>query len=410
MPQASGAFSVKNRPLKVGVVGGSIAGCAAAIEFSRAGCDVAVFERSREKLRERGAGIGFPAPVMDSLKERDIVDKDFPSIISTTVALVTRDGEVDNGAGRVLWEIPFERTLISWQTLYDNLYRRMPEGIYHQDAAVAGIQQLDEETVAVRTAGGEETRFDFVICSDGYKSLGRTTLFPDQELRYAGYIAWRGYLPEAQVRDPAPYEKRSTLAFHEHGHCVMYFVPGEHDRGRMMNWVWYEVVPEDDLPRMLTDRSGETHAHSLPHGKATQWHMDYLHDRAGLLPDYCADVIMATEQPFIQSLYDLQAPSYFEGRICLVGDASSVVRPHTAGGTPKALTQAVSLACALREHDSLDEALRAWNAQERAVVDEIIEIGETMGRGTVLNTPDFKTMDEAGAKEWWMTKVRPQGQ
>ena len=41
---------------RVAVVGGSIAGCATAIALGRAGCDVAVLERSSTGLRDRGAG------------------------------------------------------------------------------------------------------------------------------------------------------------------------------------------------------------------------------------------------------------------------------------------------------------------------------------------------------------------
>ena len=43
--------------LRVGIVGGSIAGCVTAIELARLGADVTVFERSRH-LQDRGAGLG----------------------------------------------------------------------------------------------------------------------------------------------------------------------------------------------------------------------------------------------------------------------------------------------------------------------------------------------------------------
>ena len=50
-----------NNSLRIGVVGGSISGCAAAIEMSRAGYEVTVFERSAKALKGRGAGIGTPS-------------------------------------------------------------------------------------------------------------------------------------------------------------------------------------------------------------------------------------------------------------------------------------------------------------------------------------------------------------
>ena len=51
--------------LKVGIVGGSIAGCAAAHAFLKAGCDVQVFERSGAGLEERGSGIAIPTPLRE---------------------------------------------------------------------------------------------------------------------------------------------------------------------------------------------------------------------------------------------------------------------------------------------------------------------------------------------------------
>jgi 2-polyprenyl-6-methoxyphenol hydroxylase-like FAD-dependent oxidoreductase len=62
--------------VNVGIVGGSLAGCAAAIALGRAGCEVSVYERSRGALEDRGAGIGMPLALLRTLVERDYVDED----------------------------------------------------------------------------------------------------------------------------------------------------------------------------------------------------------------------------------------------------------------------------------------------------------------------------------------------
>ena len=49
-------MSVSHRPaLKVAVIGGSITGCTSAIELSRLGCEVALFERFRALAKDRTA-------------------------------------------------------------------------------------------------------------------------------------------------------------------------------------------------------------------------------------------------------------------------------------------------------------------------------------------------------------------
>ena len=62
--------------LNIGIVGGSIAGCTAAIELHRAGHQVTVFERSPAALKDRGAGMAAPVDTIKQLIERDLIDAD----------------------------------------------------------------------------------------------------------------------------------------------------------------------------------------------------------------------------------------------------------------------------------------------------------------------------------------------
>ena len=83
------------KALKVGIVGGSIAGCSAAILMSRAGHDVTVFEYSRGALQGRGGGIGTPMATFKSLIEEDIIDADFPYLQATEMPFSGRTSADD---------------------------------------------------------------------------------------------------------------------------------------------------------------------------------------------------------------------------------------------------------------------------------------------------------------------------
>ena len=48
----------------------------------------------------------------------------------------------------------------------------------------------------------------------------------------------------------------------------------------------------------------------------------------------------ATPDPFVQTIVDVVVPRTVFGRVCLLGDAAFVVRPHTAGATAKAARDA----------------------------------------------------------------------
>ena len=63
----------------VGVIGGSIAGCAAAIALERLGCIVTILERSSTGLQDRGSGIGVPPPLRDEMVANGYLPTDYPT-------------------------------------------------------------------------------------------------------------------------------------------------------------------------------------------------------------------------------------------------------------------------------------------------------------------------------------------
>lgn len=114
-----------------------------------------------------------------------------------------------------------------------------------------------------------------------------------------------------------------------------------------------------------------------------------------------ADTIVATAEPFMQVSFDLRVPSFVQGRVCLLGDASSIARPHVAAGALKAQQQAIALAGALSSHPSIEAALEAWNEDVRVKADQQIALGNTLGRALITEAPDWSTMDEQQMESWW---------
>ncbi len=74
-----------------------------------------------------------------------------------------------------------------------------------------------------------------------------------------------------------------------------------------------------------------------------------------------AGLFAATEEPFMQAVYDLSVPRMAFGRACLIGDAAFLTRPHAAASTTKAATNAAELARSIRSHgDDVAAALEEW--------------------------------------------------
>ena len=390
-----------SRGLRVGIVGGSIAACAAAIELERAGCEVTIFERSAGSLKDRGAGIGIPFPLVELLQQRDLIDPDMAIVPIELRHFVTRS----RSAERMLWEQGFVIAATSWDVLYQNLRKRVRDDSYRQGCEVSALHASQDGAV-VELASGQRAPFDLVVCADGYTSTGRRRLFPGQELRYAGYIMWRGLIEERLVSDIAPYEGINIFAVSPLGHLIAYLVPGKRGETqpgkRRLNWGWYVNTPPADLAHSLTDRNGKTHATSLPAGSISAERAGHLRQQAlKFMPGFVSEAVALTEQPFIQAIFDLHTPSYRRGNIILHGDASSVARPHAAAGATKALYSAIALAESLKTQPSLTAALGQWNEEQCREGGRLVALSQRLGQALQDPTRDWVNMDEQDMRRWW---------
>ena len=148
-------------------------------------------------------------------------------------------------------------------------------------ATLVGVNDPgDGQTVSAEIEGHGHIKTDLLVCADGAQSPTRRRLLPDVQSIYAGYVAWRGTLDEADAPElvrfsgtpsPSP-EARSS------GHILTYFIPGagaDTTPGRRrLNWVWYVAADQDELGPLLMDRDGRQRTFA-----AARWHP--TNDRAG---------------------------------------------------------------------------------------------------------------------------------
>lgn len=395
--------------LRIGIVGGSIAGCTAAIELSRLGHEVVVYERSKGELVGRGAGIGTPTPIFDKLVDRDLVDPDMPRFNAGKMLLASRSDRSPH-LGHAALKLNLDMVLCNWGDLYRNLRKRVPESVYRGGMSVADIRLPEQvgDPVTLDLSDVSRPDFDLVVFCDGYQSLGRRMLLPDVGSTYRGYVLWRGLLPESELDDPSPLEGCLYRIHYKGlpGNAVYYFVPGAGGsirRGeRVVNWACYLPVEKDALQDLLVDRHGRQHAGSLPPGSmrpSEERHFkELMHTH---LPSYFGDIIARTANTFVQPIYTVEVPAYFKSGCCLVGDAGSVAPPFTGSGVFKATNNVLDLSAALEGADSLQEALDAWSARQLESANRISLLGRQMERAFVWEAPDFADMDEDTTRTWW---------
>lgn len=383
---------------KVAVVGGSVAGCAAAIALTRAGCEVTVFEQI-EGLGERGFSIGTPIPLREELIEKGYLRADYPTLKIARRWWTYADG---TAAGRVIWEQPTRAATNNWGLLWRHLRQSADAATFREGIRIETIEP-DEDRVRLTTADGATEDFDILVGADGYKSQVRELMNPGASPTYADYVVWRGSYPDSRVGDRTLIDRMTTaegfptVVFDE-GIGSIHQLPGSDGRtepgARRVN---FAVYAKSD-PRY--DYSDPT---SIPPGAigAEQYgEFEAMLERC--FPEDVATLIRncTREETSIQPIYDLTVDRYAQGRMMVIGDGGAVTRPHTASGATKAMMDALLLEKIAAEMADWDEVLRAYDEERTEASNKIVELSRRLGEGQVLDPPDWSRMAAEDFPAW----------
>jgi 2-polyprenyl-6-methoxyphenol hydroxylase-like FAD-dependent oxidoreductase len=360
------------------VIGGSLGGLLAAHLLRSTGWDAVVFERNEEELASRGVGLGTHPQLIAILKRAGV---DFDE----SMGITPPRGVCLDRHGKIIIEQPMARTLSGWARLYGALRDALPANSYRLGKRLTRVAQ-DADSVTAMFADGTSERGDLLIGADGVRSAVRAQYLPHVEPVYAGYVAWRAVLDEAQVPPDLWREVVELYAFclPEGEQCISYAVPGrDNDTAighRAYNIVWYHPTDRDTLIDICTDARGRHHAGGIPPPLIRPDVIARVKAdaRAILAPQIAA--IFARTTPFFQPIYDLVSPRLVFGRVVLTGDAAFVARPHAGAGTTKAALDAACLADSIRDAgDDLDSGLLRYERMQQPFGRALVEVNQQEG-------------------------------
>ena len=326
---------------RVGIVGGSLGGLTAGLVLRELGCDVQVFERSSAALEGRGAGILVLDDTIRYLVEKAARSGQDGDVIGT---VCSRTGWVrylhQDGTTRYEERRPYRFS--SWNTMYRALMQYFEPERYHLGKEVVHFEQARNE-VRVRFADGTASVCDLLVAADGIDSTSRQRLLPAVRPGYAGYVAWRGTVPEGELSAETFERLRDAITYQllPNSHILVYPIPsqdGSVEPGRrLMNFVWYRNVAEGtELDELMVDRQGRRRTVSMPPGALQTHFADELRAvAAATMAAPIAEVVCRSVEPFVQVIFDVEVPAMAFGRVCLIGDAAFALRPHAAAEPPR---------------------------------------------------------------------------
>jgi 2-polyprenyl-6-methoxyphenol hydroxylase-like FAD-dependent oxidoreductase len=372
------------------IIGGSLGGLFTGNLLRQIGWNVDIFERSTHDLDSRGGGIVLQPEVVEVFHRAGVDIQTIDLGVRSQYRTVFRpDGSIQS-------KYLAPQTQTSWSLIYTTLKAAFGEGNYHRAKTLVSIDQGPEaQTVSARFEDGTRETGELLIGADGGNSVVRQQFWPTIRPSYAGYLAWRGLLPEDAMPPVAREMLHGDFGFanNKGSHILGYLVPGEHNDVRpgyrLYNWVWYRVADERLLEEIMTDRNGHPRGYAIPEGLLADRWVKHLHrDAENLIPLPFREVVEATTHPFAQAIRDLASDHMVAGRVVIIGDAAAIPRPHTAASTSKAATNALRLVDELKASpNDVAAALARWEPPQVALGKYLCEQGSSTGDYLLFRRP-----------------------
>ena len=336
---------------RVLIIGAGPGGLASAIALRRVGIPAEVFEQSPQ---HQAYGGGF-------------------TIRSNTVKLLLRLGVgqqlLDKGveyrsfqyysdSGRLLNRLPEGEVADAWGTpsigalrsdLYMALLSEIDQDTVHLGARFVGAEQ-DEDGVTARFTDGREERGALLLGCDGINSVVRQHVLDAAEPIYAGFVSWRNTV----VQEPVIVPKGEVQLHLGVGKAIVLFPCSE----RQLSMDCFVRGP-----------AGGT----IPPGQVKET----LLSTFASFSDTVQRALEATEESNFGrgDLYERDpGPTWFKGRIVLLGDSIHPTTPFVGQGAGAAMEDGITLAKELAltrglgHADDVKAALSSyeWRRRDRA--------------------------------------------
>ena len=328
------------------VVGGGIAGLSAAIALNDAGLTVELVE-SRRHWPVTGAAITMHANGVRALGRLGLGT----GLRAAAAVLPTWSFHDAHGNLRCttdltdLWRGVGPCLGVTRMELQRLLVARASPIPYRLGIAVVDLAPR-AEAVTVEFGDGSTEEYDLVVGADGLRSTVRRLAVSAESPRRAGTMAWRS-VGRTQPR----------------GLGSLQVMLGE---GRFFGLVPVGDGGTDGFAGLVSDRM------QVPTESLLDRFREYFANFGGLVPAYL-DSLNAVDAVHVGMVEWISLDRWHADRVVIIGDAAHAAPPHMGEGGSLAVEDALVLAQELREGDTIQTALQAYEARRRPRINWVQE-------------------------------------
>ncbi len=357
------------------IVGGGVAGCAAALSLERAGVQSVVFESHPTSTEDLGAFLIIQSGGVQVLSELGVLESvDEYAVSLSEIHIQSPDGSRTFARRPLATSGSLSYRLVSRGRLCQILQEHaVSRGIQlRRDVRIDAVSgDLGSSRVTLEDGSIQEA--SLVIGADGLRSRLRSAINRDgAEPRYVGQRLFWGF-----NADTSHGELGSMHVAAGEGSAFGY-IPT--DRGT--SWFARVTGPELTRDELLDPDFGKL-----------------LFEHLVGVP---AQIAESSSEMLVTNSYDLPwVRNWSEGGVLLLGDAAHTAAPATGQGASLALEDGLVLGKAVRDHSTLADAVAAFETarRDRAQANIIASARMSVGDGALSDAPQGRALDPGEAAE-----------
>jgi len=303
---------------RIAIVGGGLAGLAAARALATSGIAAEVFEQA-PALGEIGAAVNVSPQAVKALQAIGLGDK-IAAVAHISPGIYTRNmltGEFLEFNDRIKTAARYGAPYYTFHRadLLDAIGSEIDRGAVHLGHRLTGLEERDDRVV-LAFDNGEKVEAEFVIGADGVRSVVRRALYGDDNPTYTGQMVWRAILNASDVPEDV---------LEPTGH-IQWVGPGRHligykiRRGKLVN-----IVTQQDTDQWVEE------------GWSTRGDPDEMRASFPNSEPRLAKLLSLVTECSKWGLFTRPLTrNWGRGRIQLIGDAAHAMLPNAGQGACQA--------------------------------------------------------------------------